>query len=502
MQLLLTRIKANRLRTACRYSTQLLKDTYEAINAHNPRLNALPHIHPPSSIQEANGPLSGWSFAAKSNIAAPPLPTTCGSHTLASYTSPFVATAVSMLEQAGARMIGTSNMDEFGMGSLSQTSVHGPAHNLHPEHSSALHSPGGSSGGSAAAVAARMCRVALGSDTGGSVRLPASWCGVCGFKPSYGRVSRYGLASYASSLDSVGILARSTRDIRDTFNIVSAPDRRDMTCMSKSLRTRIHALSASREWISRDTECASEPLRGVRIGVPSEFWVTELSPSAVDAWKQGAAKLSSLGCDIIPVSLPHIPHTLPAYYTLALAEASSNLARFDGIRFGTRHMPTLSTRANASLKYAQTRSMGFGDEVKRRILLGTFVMSARAHEHYYLPSQRIRRLVQREFNRIFALPNVLCTTNTKADARNVDKVDAILFPTATDTAPVQGTSDNPVTAYVNDVMTVSANMAGIPAISVPFGLHNGMPLGLQIAAQYGDDDIVLRIAHYLEPQAA
>ncbi|KAJ2188907.1 Trimeric GatFAB AmidoTransferase(AdT) complex subunit [Coemansia sp. RSA 353] len=497
MQLLLTRIKLNRLRLVCRYSTPSLNDTYEAISVHNPRLNALPHIHPLDPTQEVNGPLSGWSFAVKSNIASP-LPTTCASSMLSSYTSPFSATAVTKLEHAGARMIGTSNMDEFGMGSLNQSSVHGPAHNLHPENGNVLHSPGGSSGGSAAAVAARMCRVALGSDTGGSVRLPASWCGVVGFKPSYGRVSRYGLVSYASSLDSVGILARSTQDIRHTFNIISAPDPHDMTCMSKSLRSRIDTLCASREWISHNT-IASEPLKGVRVGVPSEFWVDELSPSAIDAWKRGAAKLESLGCDVIPVSLPHTPHTLPAYYTLALAEASSNLARFDGIRFGTRHPPTQSTRA--SLKYAQTRTMGFGDEVKRRILLGTFVMSARAYENYYLPSQRIRRLVQREFNRIFAMPNALCTTNTKTDARNVDKVDAILFPTATDTAPVQG-SNNGLSAYVNDVMTVSANMAGIPAISVPFGLCEGMPLGLQIAAQYGDDDLVLRIARHLESQPA
>ncbi|KAJ2501284.1 Trimeric GatFAB AmidoTransferase(AdT) complex subunit [Coemansia sp. RSA 1972] len=495
MQLLLTRIKLVRLYTACRYSTPSLSDTYEAINAHNARLNALAHIHPLDPTKESNGPLSGWSFAVKSNIASR-LPTTCASHMLSSYTSPFTATAVTKLEQAGAHMIGTTNMDEFGMGSLNQSSVHGPAHNPCVEHG-AMHSPGGSSGGSAAAVAARMCRVALGSDTGGSVRLPASWCGVVGFKPSYGRVSRYGLVSYASSLDSVGILARSTHDIRDAFNVISAPDPHDMTCMSKSLRSRIDKLCASREWISQNTP-ASEPLKGVRIGVPSEFWVHELSPAAVDAWKHGAAKLESLGCSIIPVSLPHTPHTLPAYYTLALAEASSNLARFDGIRFGARHLPTQSTRA--SLKYAQTRSMGFGDEVKRRILLGTFVMSERAYKNYYLPSQRIRRLVQREFNRIFALPNALCTTNTKADARNTDKVDAILFPTATDTAPVQGT-ENGLSAYVNDVMTVSANMAGIPAISVPFGLCEGMPLGLQLAAQYGDDDLVLRIARYLEPQS-
>ncbi|KAJ1644023.1 Trimeric GatFAB AmidoTransferase(AdT) complex subunit, partial [Coemansia asiatica] len=477
----------------------------------------------------ADGPLKGWPVGIKANIATVSDSvsdvTSCGSYALQFYKSPFQATVVDALEKAGAVVMGKTNMDEFGMGSKTTYSMYGSARNpcipgelldstmdtkKHYEHS-----PGGSSGGSAAAVASGMCRVALGSDTGGSVRLPAAWCGVVGFKPSYGRISRYGLVPYGSSLDTVGILARNVQDVHQAFQTVSQPDIRDMTCMSESLRSRISMASQKRAWVAQlfdqkdnanKSNFIEKPLSGIRVGVPRECWVEELSESALDAWKQGVQRLSDLGCEIQAVTLPHLPHSLPAYYTLALAEASSNLARYDGIRYGLRSKPDpgfLKT-SNASLKYANTRSQGLGSEAQRRVLLGTYVMSEAACKHFYLPSQKIRRLIQREFDSVFALPNALHSAFDKPldleIASHPAGVDALVFPTATDTAPLlEGHSEeekNAAASYVNDVMTVPVNLAGIPAISVPVGHKDRMPIGLQLAAQYGDDELLLQIARY------
>ncbi|KAJ2517512.1 Trimeric GatFAB AmidoTransferase(AdT) complex subunit [Coemansia sp. RSA 2049] len=416
-------------------------------------------------------------------------------------------------------------MDEFGMGSKNEHSIYGPARNPSKpavgeddnskDEQNRYRSPGGSSGGSAAAVASGMCRVALGSDTGGSVRLPAAWCGVVGFKPTYGRVSRHGLVSYGSSLDTIGVLAKSVGDVFTTFSTISGPDPRDMTCMSMLLRKQIGGVIKSREWtrqVGQKGDCSQvlepfqKPLTGVRVGIPKEFWVDELSHSALESWKAGAQLLANLGCEVVQVSLPHIPNSLPAYYTLAFAEASSNLARYDGIRYGTRssQRPETTGSNNASYKYTCTRSEGFGVEVQRRILLGTYVMTASASEKYHVLAQKIRRLVQKDFDSVFSLPNALALHSIKvSDAMLVNRpvgVDALLFPTTTDSAPFLDAKDpNPITGYVNDVMTVSANLAGIPAISVPFGSDSAsMPIGLQLAAQYGDDDLLLAIASYLQ----
>ncbi|KAJ2158110.1 Trimeric GatFAB AmidoTransferase(AdT) complex subunit [Coemansia sp. RSA 552] len=489
----------------------------EEIARLNSRLNAFVCLREPAEIAEAmeeargkGGELEGWTLAVKSNIATPWGTTSCGSRELRDYQSPMAATVVETLERAGAVAVGKTNMDEFGMGSMNQYSVHGPAHNPRrpqhkPEEAAADHSPGGSSGGSAAAVAANMCRVALGSDTGGSVRLPAAWCGVVGFKPTYGRISRYGLTAYGSSLDAIGIIARNTKDTRAAYAAAALPDARDMTCMSRQLRKRIAKLAGSRPWINGGQEGGSRPLEGIRIGIPREFWVDELSEPAVNSWMKGAERLALAGCEVVPVSLPLIPHTLPAYYTLALAEASSNLARYDGVRFGARSYPYTPAAGeeklvNASLRYADTRSQGLGDEVQRRILLGTYVMSESACRDFYLPSQRIRRELQNQFNAVFAMPHALGTSAESVGGRPAQGIDAILTPTSTDTAPVQGEEgrQSPVTAYVNDVMTVPANLAGLPAISVPGGHKDGMPLGLQLVGQYGDDELVLRIAGHLQ----
>ncbi|KAJ2771383.1 Trimeric GatFAB AmidoTransferase(AdT) complex subunit [Coemansia nantahalensis] len=481
----------------------------DAIARDNARLNAVASARAREDASAPGpsgsaGPLEGWPVAVKANIATTWGATSCASRALEDYRSPFAATAVEALERAGAAVVAKTNMDEFGMGSKNTFGIYGPAHNPHRAAGGGdLHSPGGSSGGSAAAVAAGLCRAALGSDTGGSVRLPAAWCGVVGFKPTYGRVSRRGLVAYGSSLDAVGVLAQTVDDAGAVYRAMAVPDPRDMTCMSPALRRRIAALAA-------DTRPRMEhfggdrPLAGLRIGVPREAWVDELSAAALDAWRAGAARLAALGCEVVAVSLPHTRHALPAYYTLALAEASSNLARYDGVRYGSRsasRAPPPARPANASLKYAATRGEGLGAEVQRRILLGTYVMSEAACRHFYRPSQRIRRLVQQDFDAVFALPNALHAQDTApqpSDGRRAG-VDAILLPTATDTAPRQGRAgeEDLVASYVNDVMTVSANLAGIPAIAVPAGRTSGMPLGLQLAAQYGDDDLLLQIARHL-----
>ncbi|KAI8324527.1 A subunit of glutamyl-tRNA amidotransferase [Martensiomyces pterosporus] len=488
-----------------------IQSALETIAQRNPLLNAFVSTQTPAelaALEQRDGPLSGWPVGIKSNIATTSAKTTCASRSLEGYTSPYQATAVELLERAGAIVVGKTNMDEFGMGSKNEFSIYGATRNpclpnsLEPDLAQ-YHTPGGSSGGSAAAVAAGMCRVALGSDTGGSVRLPAAWCGVVGFKPTYGRISRYGLVSYGSSLDTVGILARNVEDAQAVYEAISTPDKRDMTCMTASLRTRIRNACASRPWIKRVLESGNNsptPLSGVRIGIPKEYWVSELSASALESWRAGADKLASLGAEITAVSLPHIQHSLPTYYTLALAEASSNLARYDGIRYGFRSSARPDTKdlQNASQKYAHTRAEGLGREVHRRILLGTYVMTSSACKHYYLPSQKIRRIIQQEFDSTFALPNAAHAECPASVSSRPKGVDALLFPTATGTAPLLGEPDaSQVSSYVNDIMTVPASLAGIPAISVPVVLQDGMPGGLQLAAQYGDDDVLLRIASHL-----
>ncbi|KAJ1990466.1 Trimeric GatFAB AmidoTransferase(AdT) complex subunit [Coemansia spiralis] len=506
-----------RLSVAAYTTAATVQTALEAISRSNAHLNLFASHIAQNNIEAhsntpCDGPLKGWPVAIKANIATSEQPTSCASRALQDYVSPYQSTAVEALARAGAVVVGKTNMDEFGMGSTNEYSIYGAARNPREPNTNSTnkqqyrHSPGGSSGGSAAAVAAGMCRVALGSDTGGSIRVPAAWCGVVGFKPSYGCISRHGLVAYASSLDAIGVLARTVDDVRTAFQAMSVPDSRDMTCMSERLRTRINVLSRSRKWInyiSKDSSTHALPLTGIRVGIPHEFWVEELSQAALDSWRSGADKLAMLGCEIVPVSLPHIPDSLPAYYTLAFAESSSNLARFDGIRYGTRSSERPSTeKANASLKYANTRSEGLGKEVQRRILLGTYVMTASASEQYHVLSQKIRRIVQQEFNAVFALPNALLPHSTESIilTNRPSGVDALLFPTTTDTAPLLGSADlNPVSSYVSDIMTVPANLAGIPAISVPVGADGaGMPLGLQLVTQYGDDSLLLRIASHLQ----
>ncbi|CAO3661146.1 unnamed protein product [Umbelopsis vinacea] len=398
--------------------------------------------------------LDGIPIAVKDNICTERMHTTCGSKMLQDFQSPYDATVVKLLREAGALIIAKGNMDQFGMG-------------------------------------------ALGSDTGGSVRLPASYCGVVGFKPSYGRISRRGLVAYANSLDTIGILTKDVQDTELIYGILSKYDKQDPTSMLPDLRERIE-----QEFSDHHDSFDCDSLKGIRIGVPQEYRVKELDESIVRIWEAGIQKLQKMGATIVPVSLPHTQYALPAYYILALAEASSNLARFDGMRYGyTQESP------KSDLLYADTRSEGFGAEVKRRIMMGTFVLSSGLYEEHFLPAQKLRRLVQQDFNNVFCMPNPLLDDSV-ADLSNTKKVHAIITPSAITTAPTipncipeaddptQHTKVKAVDAFVNDVMTVPASLAGIPAISVPAGKSSvdGWPVGLQLLAQYGDEQTLLHIA--------
>ncbi|KAJ1968632.1 Trimeric GatFAB AmidoTransferase(AdT) complex subunit [Dispira parvispora] len=489
-------------------------------------------------------PLDGVALGIKDNIATHDFPTTCASALLAQFTSPFDATVVQLLRQAGALIVGKTNLDEFGMGSTTTHSVHGEVVNpvpflnepqsgqplsktdIHDAHHSSRLSAGGSSGGSAAAVASFLCDAALGTDTGGSVRLPASYCGVVGFKPSYGRISRWGVVAYANSLDTVGILTRTVTDARHIYRVLAQPDPQDESCQTAELREKILAKEEA------DTPLAElrrswngENLRGCRVGIPQEYMLAELDTGMQSAWQQAAEALAAKGATIIPVSCPHTRYALSSYYILAPAEASSNLARYDGVRYGHAVETEALSAASSSVGvtpglYSATRTHGFGAEVQRRILLGTYVLTAGAFEDYFVKAQKVRRLVQQDFDRVFRTFNPLHidpspSGNPNDHQHNYPKVDCLLTPTALSHAPtlasLRGQSE--LTSYINDVMTVPASLAGLPAISVPFsripcrekaetGSTHTLPIGLQLLAQYGDESLLLSVAEALESSAS
>ncbi len=414
--------------------------------------------------REPLAPLSGIPVAVKDVILTRGARTTCASKILENYIAPYDATAVERLEAAGACVLGKTNCDEFAMGSSTENSAFFPTHNPHDP----TRVPGGSSGGSGAAVAAQMATVALGSDTGGSIRQPAALCGVVGMMGTYGRVSRYGLVAFASSLDHIGPFGRSVRDVARVLQVVAGRDRMDSTSADVPVP---------------DCEGALEgKVRGVKVGVPAEYF-SGLDSRIGDKVQAGIDLLARLGCTITPISLPHTRYAIACYYVICTAEASSNLARYDGIRYGFRS----SEYGDLRDMYRKTRDRGFGAEVKRRIMLGTYVLSSGYYDAYYLKAQKVRSLIARDFIAAF------------------DRVDVIVTPTSPIPAFKLGERvDDPLQMYLADIYTVTASLAGIPGLSVPCGRTqgnpsaDGLPVGMQILANHFNETKLLQVAHAFE----
>ncbi|MEJ2210046.1 MAG: Asp-tRNA(Asn)/Glu-tRNA(Gln) amidotransferase subunit GatA [Anaerolineae bacterium] len=420
-------------------------------------------------------PLQGIPLAIKDVICVEGLPTTAGSRILEGYVSPYSATVVEKLQAAGAVLLGKTNTDEFAMGSSTENSAFFATHN--PWDLERV--PGGSSGGSAAAVAAGLALGALGSDTGGSVRQPAAYCGVVGLKPSYGRVSRRGLVAFASSLDQIGPLARTVADAALLLAAIAGPDPLDSTTVARP-----GPLSWA-DYLS-DLEGGVE---GERIGVPREYFLQAiqagLQPEVEAAVRTAIEVLAGLGAEIVDVSLPHTEAALPAYYLLAPAEASANLARYDGVRYGLRHSPADGAEDLWQL-YRRTRGEGFGPEVKRRIMLGTYALSAGYYDAYYLKASQVRTLIRRDFDRALEQCDVLLAPTTPATAFRLGEM-----------------VDDPLRMYLQDIYTLAPSLAGLPALSLPCGFDGqGLPIGLQIIGRAFDEASILRVAHAYEREAA
>lgn len=404
------------------------------------------------------GPLTGIPIALKDLLATRGLETTAGSRMLAGYIPPYSATVVERLRDAGAVFLGKTNMDEFAMGSSNEYSAYGPA--LNPWDTARV--PGGSSGGSAAAVAADEAAIALGSDTGGSIRQPGALCGVVGLKPTYGRVSRYGLIAFASSLDQIGPLSKDVTDAATLLGAIAGRDQRDSTSVDAPVPDYVAALESG--------------VRGLRLAVPREYFVEGMQPGMEGLVRSAIETLEELGASVGEVSLPSTNHGLATYYIIAPAEASANLARFDGVKYGYAHPSETLWEA-----YGKTRDEGFGPEVKRRIMIGTYALSSTYYDAYYVKAQKIRTMVKADFDRVFA------------------DYDAILAPTSPTTAwPLGAKMDDPVQMYLSDACTLPVNIAGLPGISVPCGLLDGLPTGLQIITPAFTEDLLLRIAYTYE----
>jgi aspartyl-tRNA(Asn)/glutamyl-tRNA(Gln) amidotransferase subunit A len=408
-------------------------------------------------------PLAGVPLGIKDVMVTKGLRTTAGSKILGNYIPPYDCTAVLKLEAAGAVVLGKLNCDEFAMGSSNENSAWKPVHN--PRDLSRV--PGGSSGGSAAAVAADMAVATLGSDTGGSIRQPASFCGVVGLKPTYGRVSRYGLIAFASSLDHIGPLTKTVKDAAIVLRTIAGRDPMDSTSADLPVPDYVAELD--------------RPVKGLKIGVAKEYLGEGLDAEVRSAIEAAIQKLAALGCEIVEVSLPHTSYAIPAYYLVATAEASSNLARFDGVRYGHRAEKVRSL----SDMYRRSRDQGFGAEVKRRIMLGTYALSAGYYDAYYLKAQRVRTLLTRDFENAFK------------------NVDAIVAPTCPTAAFKLGEKvDDPLAMYLADIYTVTANLAGIPGISIPVGhTKEKLPIGMQVFGKHFAESTILQVAHAYETSA-
>ncbi len=449
----------------------------ERIGEFNDQLNAYLTLTPELALQQAQeadrllaahredpsssiSPVLGIPLAVKDVLCVAGVRCTCGSRILDNFVPPYHATVVDRLISAGMVLLGKTNTDEFAMGSSTENSAYGATHN--PWDLTRV--PGGSSGGSAAAVAAKLAPVALGTDTGGSVRQPAAFCGVTGFKPTYGRVSRYGLVAFGSSLDVVGVLGTAVDEIAALFSIIAGQDPLDATSQDQQLpQVKFSHLAGEQQL-----------LQGIRIGIPDEYFVPGMQPDVNNAIKQAIQTLASLGADIQPVSMPHTEYALPVYYLIAPAEASANLARYDGIRYGPRQ-----AAENLSDVYRGTRGEGFGAEVKRRIMLGTYALSAGYYDAFYGQAQKVRTLIKRDFEIAF------------------NQVDLIAAPVTPTTAFKIGEhGDDPLSMYLEDIFTLPANLAGIPGIAFPVGFDNHrLPIGMQLMAAHWNEALLFQAVY-------
>ena len=452
--------------------SEICRAAFDRIEKSNDRLNTFLKLNREAAIERATAmdaeiksavqtkPLAGVPVAVKDNMCTMGLRTTCGSRILGDYLPPYTATAVAKMEEAGAIILGKTNCDEFAMGSSNENSAFGPVRNPWNDE----YVPGGSSGGSAVAVAAGLASVSLGSDTGGSIRQPASFCGVVGLKPTYGRVSRYGLVAFASSLDQIGPFAATVRDAARTLQVIAGRDRYDSTSANVEAPDYLGALTGD--------------VKGLRVGVPPECFAEGLDQEVREKVEAAIQTLRARGAEIVEVSLPHTKYAIAVYYIIATAEASSNLARFDGVRYGFR----AEEGRTLSEMYRRTRDEGFGTEVKRRIMLGTFALSSGYYDAYYEKAQRVRSMLVNDFAEAFK------------------KCDVIATPTAP-TPPFklgEKTAD-PLAMYLSDIYTVTINLAGLPGVSVPCGLsRDGLPVGLQLMGNHFDEARLLNAAHAYE----
>ncbi|MBX9676007.1 MAG: Asp-tRNA(Asn)/Glu-tRNA(Gln) amidotransferase subunit GatA [Methylotenera sp.] len=453
-------------------SVEMTQTFLDRIHQYNPTINAYIALDADKTLAQAkaadvriaNGtaePLTGIPFAQKDIFCAKGWQTTCGSKMLANFVAPYDAHVITQFNNAGAVNLGKTNMDEFAMGSSNETSYFGGVKN--PWDFDRV--PGGSSGGSAAAVAARLCAAATGTDTGGSIRQPASLCGFTGLKPTYGLVSRYGMIAFASSLDQAGPMAKSAEDCALMMNVMTGFDERDSTSLNRPKEDYTRGL---------DKVAGSQPLKGLRIGLPKEYFADGLDANVAKVVQEAIAEYRKLGAVTVDISLPNSQLSIPVYYVLAPAEASSNLSRYDGVRYGHR----AAEYDDLMDMYMKSRAEGFGAEVKRRILIGTYVLSAGYYDAYYLKAQQIRRLIADDFTQAFK------------------QCDVIIGPTAPSTAFKAGEkADDPVAMYLQDVYTIATNLAGLPGMSIPAGFSNGLPVGLQIMGNYFDEARMLDVAH-------
>jgi len=445
-----------------------IEKTLDAAERLNPELNSFLSIEREASLARAaeldaepgGRVLEGLAIAVKDNICTKGMRTSCGSQILHNYKAQYDATAISRLNSAGAIVVGKTNMDEFAMGSSNESSAFGAAKNPWD----VTRVPGGSSGGSAVAVASGVVRAALGSETGGSVRQPASLCGIVGFKPTYGRISRYGLVAFASSLDNIGIFGQTTKDVADVLSVVAGRDEHDATSADVP--------------VPNYSDSLNETLEGKVIGIPRALFGAGLDDEVRDSVLASIANFESLGATTVDVELPYAKYGIAVYYIIATAEASSNLARFDGVRYGFRAEEAPGLRE----MYFKTREQGFGAEVKRRIMLGTYVLSSGYYDAYYSKAQKVRELVKQDYVKAFA------------------NCDAILTPTSPDVAfKIGERSDDPIAMYLSDIYTVSANLAGVPAISVPCGLSSeGLPIGVQLVGNFWSEPTLFNLTHQYE----